>query len=423
MSDVADPFGWLKDQGEDAALLYAAQMASVPFRPLSVMGLAVSGGSDSMAMLHLMARAAPFAGLRIEAVTVDHRLRPEAADEAAFVGDVCAGLDVPHRVMVWEHGPITGNLMDQARRARYGLMAGWAQGRDIGHVALGHTADDKAETLLMGLARKAGIDGLSGMRSTWRSDGIVWNRPFLPQSRADLRAYLVRHGLGWRDDPTNDDAGFTRIKARRALVALAPLGITAKGLATVADNLEFARSALSRYVTQETRRVASERCGAVEIDHAAFVTLPFEVQRRILIAALRWVSGAEYPPRETGLNRAQWAIMKHKPATLSGSRIITTEALIRIVREPKAANGTTPVGTLWDHRWLVEGPPGTVRALGPTGLPQVANWRALGIPRDALLVTPAVWDGDTLLAAPVAGMANGWKARIVAPFHRFAVSH
>jgi tRNA(Ile)-lysidine synthase len=79
------------------------------------------------------------------------------------------------------------------------------------------------------------------------------------------------------------------------------------------------------------------------------------------------------------------------------------------------------VGTVWDGRWVVEGPPGEVRALGAGGLPRVKDWRALGIPRDVLLVTPAVWQGETLLAAPAAGMENGWKARIVAPFGSFPI--
>ena len=90
-------------------------------------GIAVSGGGDSTALLHL----ALAAGLRVEAVTVDHRLRPESAAEATGVAAACAGLGVPHAVLVWEHGPVAGNLMDAARRARMGLILAWAQGRGI----------------------------------------------------------------------------------------------------------------------------------------------------------------------------------------------------------------------------------------------------------------------------------------------------
>ena len=383
------------------------------------LGLAVSGGGDSMALLHLAHRG----GWPVAAVTVNHGLRPEAADEAAMVARFCAGIGVDHAILRWSGPAPTGNLMDQARRARITLIADWAKAQGIGHVALGHTADDQAETLLMGLARKAGLDGLTGMRRTWRQDGVDWHRPLLPVGRTTLRDYLRRHDVPWVEDPTNDDDQYTRIKARRALKALAPLGITATGLAAIAEHLDFARSALNWSVDREARRIVSEQAGTLTLDRDEWRALPFELQRRILLAALQWMSGAAYPPRETGLDRVQLAILRTGKATLSGCQIVAGQTTIRILREPRAATDAVPVGTLWDHRWMVDGPPGEVRALGPTGLPQVKDWRALGIPREALLVTPAVWDGDTLLAAPVAGLENGWKARIVAPFHRFAVSH
>ncbi|MGL5009349.1 MAG: tRNA lysidine(34) synthetase, partial [Paracoccaceae bacterium] len=109
-----------------------------------MIGVAVSGGSDSLAALLLLVAA----GQRVRAVTVDHGLRAEAADEAAFVGRICAGLGVGHDVVVWAHEAVGGNLMDQARRARYALLADWAQRAGIGQVVLGHTADDPAETFL-----------------------------------------------------------------------------------------------------------------------------------------------------------------------------------------------------------------------------------------------------------------------------------
>ena len=119
-------------------------------------GVAVSGGSDSLALLH----AARAWGVVVEAVTVDHGLRPEAAEEAAYVAEVCRGLGVPHSVLRWEGWDGRGNLQDQARQNRYALIAGWAEARRLRSVALGHTMDDQAETLLMRLAREAGVEGL-----------------------------------------------------------------------------------------------------------------------------------------------------------------------------------------------------------------------------------------------------------------------
>ena len=115
------------------------------------MGLAVSGGGDSMAMLHLAAAS----GLPVRVVTVDHGLRAGAAAEATEVGRICAGLGLPHEVLRW-HWDGCGNLQDAARRGRRAVMADWAQRVGVGAVALAHTQDDVAETFLMRLARGAG---------------------------------------------------------------------------------------------------------------------------------------------------------------------------------------------------------------------------------------------------------------------------
>ncbi|MGL4319255.1 MAG: tRNA lysidine(34) synthetase TilS, partial [Paracoccaceae bacterium] len=227
--------GWPLDQGKDAGLLLSAQYAFPP-EGFNKVGVAVSGGGDSIALLHLMHRIAPHAGWDVQAVTVDHALRHESAREAAGVSDYCATLGIPHSTLHWDHGVIAGNVMDAARQARKRLIGDWARGLGISHIAMGHTADDQAETFLMGLARASGLNGLSGMRRVWREHGVMWGRPVLGHSRAELRSYLRRHGIAWVDDPTNDDDSFTRIKARKALVALAPLGITVKGLTTTVNN-------------------------------------------------------------------------------------------------------------------------------------------------------------------------------------------
>jgi tRNA(Ile)-lysidine synthase len=389
--------------------------------------VAVSGGSDSMAALHLTVKAAAKRGWVVYAVTVDHRLRPEAADEAVFVAGACAELGVLHHTLIWDHGEVTGNLMDMARRARYLLISEWAQGLGIEYVVLGHTADDQAETFLMELARAAGLDGLSGMRMGWREGSVFFTRPFLNTSREALRSFLRGAGFAWIEDPTNDDDSFTRIKARRALVALQPLGITVETLSRVADNLNMARSVVRAATMQAAAKVVEEQAGGLSLDRAAFNGLQMEVQRRLLIACFGWVSGASYAPRGSALNHVQWGVTVGKDTTLSGCRIRVADAEVRIVREPKAVAGVVrPPDQLWDNRWRLEGPsePGLeVRALTAIGLRACKDWRAAGISRDALIVSPAIWRGDTLVAAPLAGFANGWTARIDAGFTSFIISH
>ncbi len=380
-----------------------------------------------MALLHLMHEVAPMRDWTVHAVTVDHRLRPEARDEAVQVGAACAAIGVPHDVLVWTHGALDGNLPDRARRARYELIAAWARGQGIALVAVGHTRDDQAETVLMGLARKAGVDGLSGMRSGWQAEGVFFHRPLLGVGRSDLRAYLARRGVSWIDDPTNDDDSYTRVKARRVLAALRPLGITAEHLGAVADHLDLAREALDATTQRAAQELAQEQAGALHLNFRGFQGLAFEIQRRLLAAALNWVNRADYAPRGSGLDRVQWAMIRGRDSTLAGCRIRIAGAEVAIFREPKAiAQVVSPTDQLWDNRWRVEGPHLAgleVRALGISGLKACKSWRNIGISRDALLVSPAVWRGDDLVAAPLAGFPNGWTAHIPAGFSRFIVSH
>jgi tRNA(Ile)-lysidine synthase len=392
-----------------------------------VVGVAVSGGGDSMALLHLMAQVQSERGGLVRAVTVDHGLRPESAEEARFVGRFCAGLGIAHDTLRWVHGALTGNLSDQARRARYRLIGDWARTKGIGHVVIGHTADDRAETFLMELARQAGLDGLTAMRGAWFTDGIQWSRPFLTVSRAALRQNLRAEGIGWIDDPTNEDEGYQRVRARKALAALAPLGISAEGLANVSALLSLARHDLVSFAHQAAQELATASAGEVILDLGKWQRIGNDTARRLLIAALRWVSSADYAPRAAQVARLEGAISQGRDATLWGCRVRVTPTEIRIAREPKAVQGLAcATDALWDARWRLTGPHEAglcVRALGMEGLRACKNWRETGHSRAALLVSPAIWHGETLISAPLAGFEAGWVAEIVAGFPSSVLSH
>ncbi len=391
------------------------------------LGVAVSGGGDSMALLCLAADWAAEGGPPVMAVTIDHRLRPEAAEEARMVARFCKTLAVPHQTLVWDHAGIEGNLQDAARRARYRLITGWARDNGVTHVATGHTADDQAECVLMGLARAAGIDGLSGMRPSWIDAGIVWMRPLLGMTRAALRDLLTARGVNWAEDPTNEDDRYTRVKARKALQALAPLGVTVSDLATVAENLAEARQVVAEATMAAADRVAREAGGEVIFDREQFLRLAPEVARRLLVAALQWLSGADYPPRGDAVQRLKAAVRERRDATLWGCKLAVRGNDVRLTREPKAVSGMEgKTDAIWDNRWRLTGPHEaglTVRALGSAGLRQCPDGRETGFSRAALVVSPAVWRDETLISAPLAGFSNGWGAEIVAGFRSFLISH
>jgi tRNA(Ile)-lysidine synthase len=387
------------------------------------LGVAVSGGGDSLAALSLAATAAPG---RVQAATVDHRLRPESAAEATLVGQICATLSIPHQGLVWDHANVTGNLQEQARLARYDLLADWARGRGLQAVILGHTAEDQAECLLMGLARAAGLDGLAGMRPRFQHHGITFLRPLLTARRADLRHHLMGQGIDWIEDPSNDNDRFTRIRFRKAMAALATLGLTVETLAASAQHLAQAKQALDQSLVQAFQQIGQERAGALFLNSSGLAELPIELQRRMLSAALRWITGTPHGPRGPALARALQSVLSGKDATLHGVRLRCRKDQIQITREAKSlAHLETATHQLWDNRWHLTGPHApdlTLRALGAEGLRLCPDWRALRLPREALIVLPAVWRGAELVAAPQARPETDWQATCRS-FDLFIISH
>ncbi len=380
-------------------------------RPPRRLGVAVSGGSDSLALLHLLHG---WGKAEIAAVTVDHRLRPDSASEALHVAWICEGLGVSHDILEWRGWDGKGNLQAEARRTRFAMLAEWAQARGAEAVALGHTMDDQAETVLMRLAREAGVDGLSGMAPMVRRHGVTFRRPLLGQRREDLRALLERRGVRWVEDPSNADEGFERVRARAVLAALEPLGITVERLAGSALHLGGARDALAMAAAEFAREHARVVAGDVLFDRTRLNRLAPELHRRVLAGALRFVASAEYPPRREPMSAALAACTVPENVTLHGCRVLVSDMTVRVVREHAAVAALAgPTDAPWDSRWVLEGPHTPdleVRALGEA-VKDCPDWRGTGLPRATLLASPSVWRGETLVAAPVAGLHNGWVAR------------
>ncbi len=406
--------------------LRAAAFAALDaLRPEGALGLAVSGGGDSLALMLLAAEWGAARGERLAVASVDHGLRPEAAAEAAGVVARAGALGLPAAVLRWEGWDGRGNLQAAAREARTALLAGWAAREGLAAVALGHTLDDQAETVLLRLARGSGVDGLSGMAPATRREGVTWLRPLLGLRRDALRAWLVARGETWVDDPSNDDPSFDRVTARRALAAL---GLDAACLADTADRMRRARAALDAQTDALWAGAARwGAAGALRLDRAALVAAPDEIALRLLARALSAVSGAPLRPRlaalESLLQAARDAALG-SGRTLHGCLVWDAGAVVALAREPVAATQAlrAPLSALWDGRWRVcADAAGEVRALGPAGEAALAaarrdGWRPAAAwtraPRPARLASPALWVGDRLACAPVAGFGAGLAARL-----------
>jgi tRNA(Ile)-lysidine synthase len=252
--------------------------------------LAISGGPDSLALL-LLARE--LVADRICAATVDHQLRPEAADEAVFVHELCEKLGVQH-VTLTPGKKIAGNIQSAARAARYDLLAKSADDNGCTFIATAHHGDDQIETILMRLARGSGVDGLAAIRS--RYGRII--RPLLGFSKSELEEICASAGLEAVRDPSNDNADFNRVAMRQWLAQSAHpfdidrtnrtarvFGEAAEALAWVADDLA------ARRVTQKKTDI---QCNSEN--------LPRDLKRRLLLQCLARLE-PDLEPRGEAIDR------------------------------------------------------------------------------------------------------------------------
>jgi tRNA(Ile)-lysidine synthase len=177
--------------------------------------VAVSGGPDSMALLHVMARLGSRLGVRVAAHGVDHGLRPEAAGELAQAAALARDLGVPMGTTRVEVTP-GGNLQARAREVRLAALREAARGAGAERIATGHHADDRAETVLMRLLQGSGVRGLGCLPA--RQGELI--RPFLRARRSDVAAHLLRHRIGAAEDPSNTNSRFLRARVRGEVMPL-----------------------------------------------------------------------------------------------------------------------------------------------------------------------------------------------------------
>lgn len=323
--------------------------------------VACSGGGDSVALLALLGELREELGLRLVVGHVNHGLRSRAADEdAAFVRELAAqrGLSFGLRnvdvgAVLGPHG---GGLQAAARRLRYGALQEMAKAAGAPYIATGHTADDRAETLLLNLSRGAGARGLAALRAR-RGDGVV--RPLLETERHELRAWLRGRKLPWREDRSNEDLSFRRIQVRRELLPwlrehLNPAIVSR--LATTARLLEELSA-----VTEEAARAGLER--------ARLSGAPGETHLSALVLA-------EYPP-------ALRSMIVHQAARAlgGGERGGELATIDRALRSRCAATlGPALELRLKDERWVLRGGRFRVGPIAERPLPlgvelRIEGWR------------------------------------------------
>ena len=185
----------------------------------SKVAVAVSGGSDSMALLLLAHQWAQAKGGHVVAVTVDHGLRPDSRKEAETVGEWAKARGIEHVILSWEGDKPSSRLQERAREARYHLLTSWCKEQDISTLLVGHHLQDQEETFWLRLSAGSGLDGLTGMKEQFVRDGVTIVRPLLKVPKEQLQTFLREENQPWVEDPSNEKESFFRGRLRTFLTA------------------------------------------------------------------------------------------------------------------------------------------------------------------------------------------------------------
>ncbi|MEQ1866418.1 MAG: tRNA lysidine(34) synthetase TilS [Micropepsaceae bacterium] len=391
----------------------------------------MSGGADSLALMVLVAAWCKKRRLpQPHALTVDHGLRAGSALEASRVAAWARTRAIAHETLIWTGHKPSQNIQARAREARYRLLGDWMRAHSIGVLLTGHTLDDQAETFMLRLARGSGLDGLSGMANVAPFplsgfDDLKIARPLLGFAHDRLTATLTQLGQPWIEDPSNENDRFARVQVRRALSAFAEIGLTNTRIASAAAHLRRAREAIDEGVaTLIANGVELSPWGYGLAKSERFADAPREVALRALSRLIEAVGGGDFPPRFEQIEQAlDWLTApnaKLKGCTLGGCRLARRDAtLVLIAREESALAKQNPVLRLkpgetgiWDGRFEAELAYGAaqgfceVRRLGPSGLKRLGPKAPLPPvePHRIAAAAPALWQGERLIAAPLAGL-------------------
>lgn len=290
-----------------------------------VIAVGVSGGADSLALVLRLQEWASKHHKKIVALTVDHRLRPESAAEAAYVAQLMSANGIEHHILVWENEKPQSGIEEAARLARYDLLLSWCREHGVKTLAIGHHRRDQAETFLLRLQRGSGLYGLSAMLPKTFRSGVCLIRPQLNDSPESLQAYLRQLGITWVEDPSNQCLDFQRVRMRKFLPELeAQTGISEQRLAETAAVLARTRAYFEEQINSLIQNYVRDwHDAALSISKAVWLKQHSEIRYLLMTELLRRVSGQVYAPEAEEVLRLSNRMQQPEfsGATLGGCEI------------------------------------------------------------------------------------------------------
>lgn len=390
---------------------------------LKRLAIAVSGGSDSMALALLARNWATENTVALTILTVDHGLRPAAKQEAVIVSEWMKSFDLPHKTLVWKGPHPTSGIQNAAREARYELMATHCNEEHIQALLLGHQLEDQLETFLMRFSKGSGLEGLASMKEDSQQFDIRLVRPLLGFKRQELRDYLTVVNQPWLEDPSNESRQYTRTRVGSILSDLQALpGSSLTTIALSAERVTRASEALHEITMQRFNKFCRlSPYGFIQFPFEAILGCPQEIGLRLLSRAISAVRGEHVPIKLLSLENIYLRLFEKELSaseTIGGVQISKSATGCLVCREPGRVGlpevllaGKTE--TIWDHRFHVIDTAGeqdrdpllTIKRIGPTGWQhlQAANpsKEEVRLPAKVRNNLPAVWLGDRMVAAPL----------------------
>jgi tRNA(Ile)-lysidine synthase len=288
-----------------------------PFLLKTHFAVAVSGGADSLALALLARCYANNHGLQMTALTVDHGLRSNSADEAQWVQDLLSSRGISHETLVWSHDAIPHTkIQEEARNARYDLLGQWCQANGVGALLTAHHQDDQIETFFMRLAHRSGLKGLSVMRAVRTMSFGTLVRPLLSVPKDRLIATVNAFECEWCEDPSNINDAFERVRLRKTLLDLYNQEILSPdAVAASIKKLQEVDEFLDESVTTFFSTYTLDRFSL-----KAFQAQHVVLQKRILGHVIRQLSLASYAPPDVAIEQVCKQLMHtdFKGATIGG---------------------------------------------------------------------------------------------------------
>jgi tRNA(Ile)-lysidine synthase len=389
-------------------------------KPFSKLALAVSGGADSSSLLVFFSewmRRTSWQG-EAEVICVDHGLRPDSAAEADFVAAMAADQGLPAKTLRWEGEKPASNVQEEARQARYRLIAGHMQQSRAQALVLAHHLDDQAETFLDRLTRGSGLSGLSAMADDEADGphGLRLLRPLLSVPKSRLEASLRQRGRTWCSDPSNQDLKYKRSRLRAIMSLLAEEGLTASRIAQTAGHLRRAREALETTLqTLVQQHVTEHPAGPLRMSREDYRATAKDLRLRLLTRLASGAMGSRVRIRFRKLEALDLVLGGEDDCrhTLAGAVFDADGSTIRVWKEvgrtaPETLAVTATPG-IWDNRYRYWLPShmlpsdfaGKLR-LGPLCHAPVqareVSWPG-GWPKEAFDCSPVVWTADGIIGA------------------------